>query len=44
MKTKNHTNPGRSRRGVLLLLVLSALTMFMMLGALMLVLATRART
>jgi hypothetical protein len=33
-----------SRRGVLLLLVLSSLTLFMMLGAIMLVLATRART
>jgi hypothetical protein len=32
------------RRGVLLLLVLSCLTLFMMLGAIMLVLATRART
>ena len=44
MKTKNRTNAAGRRRGVLLLLVLSALTMFMMLGALMLVLATRART
>lgn len=32
------------RRGVLLLLVLSCLTLFMMLGAIMLVLATRARS
>jgi hypothetical protein len=39
-----HDPTSGSRRGVLLLLVLSALTMFMMLGALMLVLATRART
>lgn len=37
-------SPTADRRGVLLLLVLSALTMFVMLGALMLVLATRART
>jgi hypothetical protein len=34
----------RDRRGVLLLLVLSVLTLFLMLGAIMLVLATRART
>ncbi len=39
-----HDPTSGSRRGVLLLLVLSALTMFMMLGALMLVLATRTRT
>lgn len=42
MKTSN-IRPA-NRRGVLLLLVLSCLTLFMMLGALMLVLATRART
>jgi hypothetical protein len=40
----NPASPTADRRGVLLLLVLSALTMFVMLGALMLVLATRART
>lgn len=34
----------RDRRGVLLLLVLSMLTLFLMLGAVMLVMATRART
>lgn len=39
-----HDPENRSRRGALLLMVLSALTMFMMLGALMLVLASRART
>ena len=38
-----YSNSG-DRRGVLLLLVLSSLTLFMMLGAIMLVLATRART
>lgn len=37
-------SPSHSRRGALLLLVLSCLTMFMMLGAIMLVLASRART
>jgi hypothetical protein len=41
--TIHHANAGR-RRGVLLLLVLSMLTVFLMLGALMLVLASRART
>lgn len=40
----NQLNARRNRRGVLLLLVLSMLTIFLMLGALMLVLATRART
>lgn len=42
MKTSYSTSV--DRRGVLLLLVLSSLTLFMMLGAIMLVLATRART
>jgi hypothetical protein len=40
----SHLRPPSSRRGVLLLLVLSALTLFMMLGALMIVLATRSRS
>jgi hypothetical protein len=43
MTTPSHPQPG-SRRGALLLLVLTALTLFMMLGTLMLVTATRART
>jgi len=43
MTTSPHPPPS-GRRGVLLLLVLSALTLFIMLGALMLVTATRART
>jgi len=42
MKIRNPTATGRS--GFLILLVLSVLSMFMMLGALMLVLASRART
>ena len=37
-------SPRRDRRGALLLLVLSMLTLFLMIGTLMLVLATRART
>lgn len=36
--------PCRGRRGALLLLVLSMLTLFLMIGTLMIVLATRART
>jgi hypothetical protein len=43
----NHNLPadrGRSRRGALLLLVLSVLMLFMMIGTLMLVLAMRARS
>lgn len=41
---KTRYSAADDRRGVLLLLVLSSLTLFMMLGAIMLVLATRART
>ena len=42
MQTMHHRQA--DRRGVLLLLVLSALTLFIMIGALMLVIATRSRT
>jgi hypothetical protein len=44
MKTTAQLKPSERRRGVLLLLVLSMLTLFVMLGSLMLVFATRART
>lgn len=47
VRTPRHLTPRREsshRRGALLLLVLSMLTLFLMIGTLMLVLATRART
>ncbi|MEX0671567.1 MAG: hypothetical protein WD060_14040 [Pirellulales bacterium] len=44
MNTSSHRRVPPSRRGALLLLVLTSLTLFMMIGAVMLVVATRSRT